>query len=315
VVRDLNAFVRLHSIGALSRSGLGQALGRPGTADELAVRAGLVDVELVRALLDVGVSVGQVRRRGDRYSRRGALLKSVESGRAEDVRGLAEEATFYGGPIYANLHHHLRGRPPQPYLEGVGDAIANASRVAEPVVGPWLSDLARGLAPERVLDVGCGSAVNLRWMAQAVPRADLTGIDADEGAIAVAAANLGVWGLADRVSVHRSDLRGLSGDGGRWDLVVLAQNIYYWPVDERAAVLRTGRALVGGSGTVVAITAVPSRLPVSRNLDLVIRVTTGCSRLPTVAELEADGRSAGFADVAVHSLAPGLGMVALVASG
>jgi hypothetical protein len=80
-------------------------------------------------------------------------------------------------------------------------------------------------------------------------------------------------------------------------------------------VLRKLRDLTSGRGTVLVLTAVPARAAIGRHLDLVLRVTEGCYRLPTMAELQCDAEAAGFASVRVRDLAPGLGMVGVVAVG
>jgi hypothetical protein len=159
--------------------------------------------------------------------------------------------------------------------------------------------------------------VNLRWLTEALPRADrLAGIDNDAAAIAAASENLQSWHLADRAEVRQADLDALPEDlGGPWDLVLLAQNIYYWPVEQRAGVLRRLRDLTGAHGTVLVLSAVPSRAAIGRHLDVVLRVTEGCYRLPTVAELRSDAEAAGFNTVRVGDLAPGLGMAGMVAVG
>ncbi len=317
VGKDLAAFLRMECLGALVRSGLADALRRPGTATDLAGRAGLTDVDLTTALLDTGVAFRLVRRRGETYGGRGARMRAVASGRAPDVAGMVEEALAYDGPIYAHLVDHLRGAPPQPYDEGLGDEIARVSRIVEPVVGPWLAAQAARCQARSALDVGCGTAVNLRWIAEALPGAEaLQGIDLDADAIAGANANLADWGLTDRVAVTVADLRELPTElAGPWDLIVLAQNIYYWPVEERTDVLRRLRELTAGSGTALVLSGAPSRSGIGRHLDVALRVTKGCYRLPTLAELEAHAREAGFSDVTTRDLVPGVGLAAVVARG
>ena len=112
----------------------------------------------------------------------------------------------------------------------------------------------------------------------------------------------------------RSDLRALPPElAGPWDVVVLAQNLYYWPVEERTGVLRQLRDLTGGTGTALVLSAVPARNPVGRHLDVVLRVTEGCYRLPTIDELRRHATDAGFTHVTVRDLVPGVGMGGLIA--
>jgi len=313
--RDLRSFLRLQCIGVLTHSGLADALRTPGEPADLAARADLTDVELTTALLDLGVAVRQVRRRGTVYRPRGARMRAITSGRAPDVAGLVAEATAYDSPVYAGLDAHLRGRPPAPYDAGLGEVIARASRAAEPITGPWLAAQAARTRAARVLDIGCGSAVNLRWIAEALPSAEVVrGIDLDADAVAGAQANLVAWGLEDRVAVTQADLRALPTDlGGPWDVAVLAQNLYYWPVDERTAVLRQLRDLTAGTGTVLVLSAIPARSVFGRHLDLVLRVTEGCYRLPTIDELHRHATEAGFASVKARDLIPSVGLACLVA--
>jgi SAM-dependent methyltransferase len=312
LAKDLQTFLRVQCLGVLSYSGLARELRTGGTAVELVDRAGLADVELTTAVLELACSLRLARRRGDRYRIRGLRGRAIASGRAEDVAGLAEEAALYDSPIYAALTDHLRGLAPQPYGAPVGDVIAKASRVAEPLVGPWLAATVRSLGARSAIDIGCGTGVNLVWLRRSIPDGRLQGIDRDPGAVGLARTNL----VGTGVGVEEADLGALPADLlGPWDVVLLAHNLYYWPPEERSAVLARIGDLAGGSGTVLALTAVPNRLAIARHLDLALRVTEGCWRLPTPEEMAADARAAGFREVAVRHLAPGTGMVALVASG
>ena len=63
----------------------------------------------------------------------------------------------------------------------------------------------------------------------------------------------------------------------------------------------------------VVVSTTPGTLAFGRHLDLVLRVTAGNWRLPTVAELREDAVAAGFESVEARVLAPRTGIVALVA--
>ena len=313
-LRDLDAWLRLQFLGVASRSGLARALvGKPGTAREVAGSAGLSEVELVESLLRLGVALGEVRERNGRFSAKGRRLEAIASGDADDVAGLVEELIVYDGPIDQRLKAHLEGAPRSNYLDGVGNVIARASRLAEHVVGPFLAALAEDCAPATVLDVGCGTGVNLRWIAAASPNAHLTGVDVDADALHEAERNVHDWSLAGRCRLEVADVTDLPDNlRRRYDLVVLAQNIYYWPPEDRAGVMRLLRQL--SSGHVVVVTAVPGRLPIVRHLDLALRVTEHSWRLPTRVELRSDAMAAGFRDIRLHTVAPGTDTVALLAS-
>jgi SAM-dependent methyltransferase len=260
--------------------------------------------------LRLGVALGEVRDRRGRFSVRGRRLAAVASGEADDLAGLVEELIVYDGGIYQQLEAHFRGASRSDYLDGVGDVIARASGLAEHVVGPFLATLVDRERPLTVLDVGCGSGVNLRWIAAASRQVQLTGIDTDPGALGHAEANIRDWALADRCRLEVADLAALPGDlRGPYDLVVLAQNIYYWPPEARADVMALARR--HSTGSVIVLTATTGQLPFGRHLDLVLRVTKRNWRLPTIDELRSDATTAGLRDIDLYKLAPGIGMVAL----
>lgn len=311
VVRDVDSWLRLQFLGVASRLGIARALVHPSTTEEIAARTDARDVDLLEAFLQLGVGLGEVAHSGGRYRAKGRRLRAV-AGRSEDLRGLVEELVAYDSPIYAHLGEHLGGAPPRPYLRGVGDAIARSSRLAEPVLAPVIRSVAAQRRPRSVLDVGCGSGIYLQHVLDVAPHATAVGIDLDEGALATARAALRRSGQS--VGLHHVRLEDFVADqDDPFDLVLLLQNIYYWPPDERPAVFSRLRRLAS-RGTVVVASAVPSGPAVNRHLDVVLRVTVGNWRLPTAAELNRDLHTAGFEHVDVIEPVPRTGFVAAVAS-
>lgn len=317
VVRDMDAWLRIQFLGVASRTGIAAALAAGATLDDVAAATGTVDRDLLASFLAVGVSLGEVRRKGDRYRIDGRRLRAVAGDRSPDLRGLVEEAVAYDSPIYLGLGEHLRGAPKADYGSGLGDVIANASRLAEPLLAPLVRRVVRSKRPTTMLDVGCGTGVYTRHAAAAAgPGATVVGIDIDPDAVATAHAQAqaaATTATGSTATIRHADLFDLPPDlTGPFDLVLLLQNIYYWPPEQRPDVLRRLRQLAPG-GTVVVASALAAGLPFNHHLDLVLRVTVGNWRLPTAEELERDLRSAGFGSVELLEPVPRAGLVAAVA--
>lgn len=306
VLRDLDHYVRLQFLGVASQTGVAAALADgAATQSSVAGRAGVVDGELLEALLELGVALGELRRRGDRYAIKGRRLRAV-AGRSADLRGVVEEVVGYGNVLYEAMAHHVRDGSKDDYLTGFGPIIAEASRMAEPALAPVIRTIVASVRPSTILDVGCGSGIYLAHALEACPDATGVGIDIDPEVAERAGPQL----PAGRGRAHHGDLA--TFHEGPFDLVLLLNNIYYWPPVERPAALARLRAL-SPEGTAVVATAVPNRQPFNRHLDLIARASHGCYRLPTRDELDRDLRTAGFTAVEVTEPVPGLGVVVAIA--
>jgi SAM-dependent methyltransferase len=304
--RDFTSWLRVEFLGTAASTGVLDALTEAGSADELARRLGVTDVGLLEALLRVGESVGELARgRDGRWRLAGARARAMVDPAVDGLAALPEEAVAYGADVYRRLGDRLRGAPAGDYLETHGELVARTSRVAELILAPLVTDVVRRRRPRRVLDVGCGSGVNLRHAVAGWGDTTGAGIDVDPGVVALARRNLAAWGLQERFTVHEADVRHLPDDlAGPWDLVLLLQNVYYFDGRDRTDLLRTVRRLVPG-GEVLVATAVPdTRDPAAAHLDVVLRSTAGSTPLPTVDELRRDLVAAGFASVEVLRLAP-----------
>lgn len=310
IVRELHSWIRLEFLGVVARSGIADALAEPRNTEEILEQTRISDGELLAALLELGVSLRELRERRGRYRIRGRRMRAI-AGASADLRGVVEELTVYGNPVYSALESHLHGKAPQPYDADCGDVVAAASRVAEPILGPTLRTISRRLQPRRVLDIGCGSGVYLHHILDAVPNATGLGIDLDESATAGAVEHL--RHLQARCQVRQGDIEQLVGELGEFDLVLLLNNIYYWAPADRAGILGTISRVIAPGGTLVVATATPAGQAFNRHLDLVLRVTESSHCLPTKAELKADFHTAGLIDTSVVEPVPMTGLVVATA--
>ena len=308
LVRDLNGWIRLEFLGVTVRAGIAQAMDRPSTADEIAQRAGLADRDLLEAFLRLGVSLGELSEQRGRYRVRGRRMRAVSDGRSVDLRGILQELIVYDSPIYTAMERHLRGEPAQPYDENHGRVIAEASRVAEPLLAPALRGLVRDIQPERVLDIGCGSGIYLRHVLQAAPTAKAVGIDSDPAAAEIARTELQEFRSLGRCEIREADITTSTADMGTFDLVLLLNNIYYWEPQDRTDLLRNVSKLLTPGGWLIVASAIPSRSPFNRHLDVMLRVTSGSYPLPTVEELERQLGEAGLQEVTVIEPIPQVGL-------
>jgi SAM-dependent methyltransferase len=316
LVRDFVSWLRVEFLGTAAATGVLAALAdRPRSVGDLAVALDVRDTGLLDSLLAVGRAVGELRVDGTgRWRLAGVRAQAMVDPAVDGLAALPEEAVAYGTDVYRRLGDRLAGAPAGDYLSTHGEIVARTSRVAEPIFGPLVADVVRGCRPGRVLDVGCGSGVNLRHVAAASAAATGAGIDLDDGVVDLARRNLAAWGLDGRFAAHRADVRDLPGDlAGPWDLVLLMQNIYYFDGDDRTGLLQALRGLAP-AGTVVVATAVSGTGdPAAAHLDLVLRSTAGNTPLPTVPGLRADLAAAGFSSVEARRLAPWQPLRAFVA--
>lgn len=124
----------------------------------------------------------------------------------------------------------IETRKPAPYLVGAawirGHRFTVDERVIVPrsYIGELLDDglsavVADADGVERVLDLCTGSGCLAILAALAFPEAVIDAADISEGALEVAAKNVADYGLAGRITLHRSDLfAGL--EGAAYDLII-----------------------------------------------------------------------------------------------
>jgi SAM-dependent methyltransferase len=102
-------------------------------------------------------------------------------------------------------------------------------------------DPARSL---RLLDLGCGTGLNVLALAEAFPRAAITGVDLSSASIAVADAARRAHPAAARVTVAATDY--LAFEGGPFDAVVSETVLYAIPAPDDALFGKLARDVAPG---------------------------------------------------------------------
>ncbi|TDD84657.1 SAM-dependent methyltransferase [Actinomadura rubrisoli] len=293
-------------LAAASRSGVLRRLAvRPCDLDTLASAIGVTeDRRLLRAWLDVGVRLGDLGFGDGCYRLRSRTARALADPANDAVAAALEEVARFHLPVLLNAPSMLRGGRRLTLGDQDGAVIARSTRVVQPFVQEAIRDVLDRRAPLRLLEVGCGSGIHVRYAAGLNPRLTALAIDLQEDVAAEAEANLAAWGLAGRVRVRRADLRDLDTEP-QFDLVTMHNNIYYFPTGERTKVLEHARSLLAPGGRILLTTPCPGGSAGMQVLDLWFRYADFGGPLPRPEELADQLRCAGFTGIRARRLIPG----------
>jgi SAM-dependent methyltransferase len=289
--------IRLQLVATALDLGLLDALDAgPASTEQLAGRVGAVDQDLLAAYLRVLAAAGLITGDGSwRLTRFGRAVVGDDP-----VRASYEGFGGYHTDLYRELPALLRGGPGRRDTAEQGEVIARISAAIYPLIRDLLVRTVTERRPRRVLDIGCGAGLHLAAMLEPAPDATGIGVEVDPDAAARARRTLSARGLADRASVEAVDIHealaaGRTGtpiDGV--DLALLANVIYYVPVDERAELLREIARVLAPGGALVVVTTLAGPPLFSRHLDLLLRAQEGRMELPAVEVLLGQLREAGL---------------------
>jgi len=303
---DVKPFYRLTFVTGLQRCGLLQKLAAaPASIDEIAALfpEGKKNCEALEAWLQVGVKLGLLALGPQGFTLRGMAKKLAEP-QNDAALAVAEEI--------AELHHKLILETPERIRAGAlftladqdGTLIARSSRILEAFQVEAIRKTFPSSGAVRLLEVGCGSGIYIRYAALHNGRLTASGLELQAEVAAEARKNIAAWGLADRVEIVHEDVRERAPEAA-FDIVTLYNNIYYFPVDERVALFRRLAAFLKPSGFLLAVTCCQGGSVAVEALNLWGAATAGARRLPTVNEMTAQMREAGFGAVQTFRLAPG----------
>ncbi|MFZ5452089.1 MAG: SAM-dependent methyltransferase [Thermodesulfobacteriota bacterium] len=260
-------------------------------------------MEALEAWLQVGVQTGELQRQGQGYSLRGRLARQLAQEQNDAWAAFLEECLSLHYNLLRELPERLRENRPFTLADQDGELIARSSRLMEPLVFKAIDGVAPSTGAVRLLEVGCGSGTYIRYAAQRNPELLALGIELQPQVAEMARRNLEAWGLASRAAVATGDLRDLSPEPV-YDVATLHNNIYYFPREERVAVLKHLKGFLKPKGRLLLTTSCREGSVVVGLLNLWGAATAGCGPLPLPAEMQAQFREAGFQAVTAQKLYP-----------
>jgi protein-L-isoaspartate O-methyltransferase len=301
-VAESRSLVRTLFLSSLARTEpLACALRTPVTLDDLSAAVSASRSDRLRAWLDVGVAVGELRHRDETWVAKGTRAKAITRGDRLLCAHYRSMLEYQAGP-YEELSGLLQGGG-RSDLSNSAQTIAEVSLAAAPFIGPYLADAVAAVRPTRALDVGCGTGVYMRVMLDADPALSVDGIDLAADVVAETQAQLARDGYSSRVTVTAADVRNWS-PAEPYDVVTLINNIYYFPAQERVALCLKLREMLTDGGSLVVVSFRRPGSIAATHLHFMLVSQHGEAALPERGDIERDVSAAGFTIVEVAEPVP-----------
>lgn len=306
VGQGLEPFYKLTWLSAAGEAGLlGRLADGPATFDGLATffAAQGQGREALEAWLQMGVRMKLLRRDSRGYAL-GGLARKLAQPENDAALALAEEVTGLHHKLLSETLPRLRGGELFTLADQDGELIARSSRVLESFQAEAMRRTFPSSGAVRLLEIGCGSGVYLRYAASHNPALTALGLELQPAVAEAARANLRGWGVGDRVQVEEGDIRAKTPGEG-FDIATLYNNIYYFPFAERVALLERVAGFLKPGGFLLLTTCCQGGSLGTEALNLWGAATRGAGRLPSEAEVVEQMRLAGYGKVKAMNLVPG----------
>ena len=312
--REVKSFYKLTYLAAAGEAGLLSRLASgPATLDSLAEFYAANDRgrEALEAWLQFGVRLRLLSLGVQGYSLRG-LARKLAQPKNDPVLAMAQEVVELHHKLITGTISKLRAGDLWTLDDQNGELIARSSRILEPFQAEIIQSAFPGNGAVRLLEIGCGSGIYLRYAAERNPSLSAVGLELQPAVAEMARANLQSWKLDNRVKIEAVDIR-KKMPVDPFDIATLYNNIYYFPVDERVKLLHHIGKFLKPGGLLLLTTCCQGGSLGAEALNLWGAATSGTGRLPAEDELIHQLREAGYKDVTTKNLLPGERFIAFQA--
>ncbi len=291
-------FFRIVFISAGLESGVYSRLakGHASLADLAEILGPKTDKDKLEVWLRLGVKLGELglNRRG--YYLRGYFSKSVVRPKNDSVAALVIEIVHvYHGIVTKTPEMLARNQEFGEWTE-YGELIARSSRTIEEGISPNLDDVIPKTGTFRMLEVGCGSGIYMKYACNRNPDLIAAGLELQEQVAGFAEKNIQDWGIHDRATVQAINVWDYKTEV-LFDLVTLHNNIYYFPLESRIDLAGHLLNFLKPGGRLVITSGCQGGRASVEYMNLFCVMTKGYGPLPDPDQLEAQLISAGFESV------------------
>ncbi len=303
LMRLLKSVHRTAWIAAACKHELLPLLQEPRDVGEVAAHFGVGAErhEQLRAWLQHGVLLGELRLEEDRYVNRSFATRQLAQATAAVSAAFAEAlvAVHHEG-IYGTLDHLAEGRR---LADLDHDLVARVSELTAPLLEEILDvQLPAGIA--RHLELGCGHGRYLRHALHENPALTAVGIDLDPEVANEARRRLAEAGLAERCEIITGDLQHVEIPG-EFHSISLFNLIYYLPPASRAEAIQRLAPHLAPGGRLILTSMCRGGQIGSNVLDVWFSSLVECGPLPTIDQLMEMMDAAGLVDVTSKRIFPG----------
>jgi protein-L-isoaspartate O-methyltransferase len=304
LLKTSNEFYRACFISAaLSKDIYDNFIEGKASFEHLCEKMDVSNREGLMAWLELGVSLGELKRVGDEFQIKGKMSKALLESKNDAYRAFLEEIVNYHYVYVLDTPTMLRKHEWFPFDETPGELVARSSRVSEPFIFEAVDTVIPRQGDFQLLEVGCGSGIYIQRACTRNPELRVVGLELQEKVANAARKNIEAWRLENRATIEHSDVRNYSSSQ-KFDLVTLHQNIYYFPVPERENLFRHLKEYLKPGGQVLLTSACQGGGPSIQALNIWVSTTEGYSPLPDPDQLCQQLKAAGFVDVKAWRLVP-----------
>ncbi|MEO6703311.1 MAG: class I SAM-dependent methyltransferase [Jatrophihabitantaceae bacterium] len=312
--RFVTPVYRASFLAGASSSGMLHWLAvRPCDVESLAAQLEVSDKGLLKLWLDAGVRLGDFYERFGCYGLKSWSAKLLARSRHDAIAAGLEEVLRYHVPALLNGPEMLRDGDRFSLSDQNGAVIARATRVVQPLVEQAVSSVLDRSEPVRLLEIGCGTGIYVKYAAQLNPRLTALAIDLQDDVVALARKNMRSWKLDERVEVRQGDLRELALQPS-FDLITMHNNIYYFSDGERVETLRRVRSMLAPGGKFLLTSSCQGGHVSLDMLNLWLEYADFGGPLPRADRMVEQFAEAGFTDVQAGRVVAGEQFRAFVGS-